>query len=390
MSSPYQAYGGPSNDGYLYPPTNNKPYQLNSASTVDVVQFGKPEDAGRRISRTPSPTPSEQAELDRDTFFDWKKMLNWRFWFRREWLWYYVALVIILVLTALMTIYHTQIVHWLTPATNWMKNLTVGWLIPIAILFVISFPPLFGHEIVAILCGVVWGLWIGFAIVAAGTFLGELGTFYAFKYCCRSRGEKFEKSNISYACLAKVVREGGFKIVFLARLSAIPGHFTTAVFSTCGIGVITFSIAAILSLPKQFVTVYIGVLVENAGDSETTGQKIASDAVIGVTFVVTFLAMWYIYRQMGKVRHEVIHERRKARQMKLETSDLPYGPSGTTFASSTTGPFNPNGSETDIPLTAPGMESQHQQWDSQGRAVGYAGDPRVYSPQPQRPQRTGT
>jgi hypothetical protein len=36
---------------------------------------------------------------------------------------------------------------------------------------------LFGHEIVAILCGVVWGLWIGFAIVAAGTFLGELGNF---------------------------------------------------------------------------------------------------------------------------------------------------------------------------------------------------------------------
>lgn len=38
-------------------------------------------------------------------------------------------------------------------------------------------PQLFGHEIIAILCGVVWGLWIGFAIVAAGTFLGELGNF---------------------------------------------------------------------------------------------------------------------------------------------------------------------------------------------------------------------
>ena len=35
------------------------------------------------------------------------------------------------------------------------------------------FPPLFGHEIIALLCGVVYGLWIGFAIVAAGTFIGE-------------------------------------------------------------------------------------------------------------------------------------------------------------------------------------------------------------------------
>ena len=46
-------------------------------------------------------------------------------------------------------------------------------MIPIVILIVISFPPLFGHEIVALLCGVVYGLWIGFGIVAAGTFIGE-------------------------------------------------------------------------------------------------------------------------------------------------------------------------------------------------------------------------
>ena len=39
------------------------------------------------------------------------------------------------------------------------------------------FPQLFGHEIVAILCGVVWGIWIGFGIVAAGTALGELANF---------------------------------------------------------------------------------------------------------------------------------------------------------------------------------------------------------------------
>lgn len=69
-----------------------------------------------------------------------------------------------------------QIVKWLTPAANWMKNLPAGWVIPIAVMFIISFPPLFGHEIVAILCGVVWGLWVGFGIVAAGTMLGEVST----------------------------------------------------------------------------------------------------------------------------------------------------------------------------------------------------------------------
>ena len=44
-------------------------------------------------------------------------------------------------------------------------------------MIIISFPPLFGHEIVALLCGDVWGIWIGFGIVAAGTILGELVTY---------------------------------------------------------------------------------------------------------------------------------------------------------------------------------------------------------------------
>jgi len=50
------------------------------------------------------------------------------------------------------------------------------------------------------------------------------GSCSAFKYCCRARGEKLEKSKIFYGCLAKVVRDGGFKIALIARLSAIPGH----------------------------------------------------------------------------------------------------------------------------------------------------------------------
>lgn len=63
----------------------------------------------------------------------------------------------------------------LRPFSEKVRDLPAGWLIPIAILFIISFPPLFGHEIVALLCGVVYGLWIGFGVVCAGTFFGESG-----------------------------------------------------------------------------------------------------------------------------------------------------------------------------------------------------------------------
>jgi len=47
-----------------------------------------------------------------------------------------------------------------------------------------------------------------------------------FKYCCRGRAAKLERENIGYACLAKVVRDGGFKIAVIVRLSIVPGHCT--------------------------------------------------------------------------------------------------------------------------------------------------------------------
>ncbi len=148
------------------------------------------------------------------------------------------------------------------------------------------------------------------------------------------RGEKLERTKLSYACLAQVVREGGFKIALIARLSAIPGHcastpcsrvdtanlrtVTTAVFSTCGMGVFTFSIAAILSLPKQFITVYLGVALEQSEEGTSSkSDTIIKDVVLGVTTLITIGAMWYIYHQMNKVKPQVIYARRKARYVPL-------------------------------------------------------------------------
>jgi len=378
MAPSYPEYEAQSKTQYPYPPSN-----------VSSNTFIKPNNE-RGFSRTPSPTPSEEAELLRDGMFDWKAMTNWRFWIRRQWLWYYVIGGVILVITILITVFDKQIVKWLTPATHWMHDLSFGWLIPIAILFVISFPPLFGHEIIAILCGVVWGLWAGFGIVAAGTFLGELGNFYAFKYCCRARGDKLEKENISYACLAKVVRDGGFLVAVICRLSVMPGHFTTAIFSTCGMTVIVFSVACILSMPKQLITVYIGVILEETGTgTQTTRDRIISDAVLGVTIAVTIAAMWYLLHKMRQVKPDIIYARRKARQGKLERAD--FTPYGAPNNSSTSVVFNAQMSDTNIPLNPAGnlpygASAPYQQWDKDGRAVGYAGDPRLYAPEPRRPQ----
>lgn len=114
MTSPYPAYGGYSSS---YPPQGTYG-NLASASTVNinagvtkngmgngsgVTMNGGPGDLRGGGGRTPSPTPSEQKELSRESMFDWKTMMNWRFWFRREWLCASFFLVSSLVMVPLLS-----------------------------------------------------------------------------------------------------------------------------------------------------------------------------------------------------------------------------------------------------------------------------------------------
>jgi len=278
----------------------------------------------RETSRTPSPTPSEAAYLEQTGFFDFKAMKSRKFWLRKQMIPYYIFGTIILLSLVLIAALHTQIVNALQGPANSIRKLPAGWIIPIAFFFVLSFPPLFGHEVLAILVGVVWGLWPGFGITAAGTLVGEIGNFFAFKYCCSSRAQKWERTKLFYACFAKVVREGGFKVAIIARYSAVPAHFTTAVFSTCGMGFWTFLVAAVLSLPKQFISVYLGVALEESNNgSSNKKQNIVKAIVVIVMVAVTLFAMRYIRGKINAVKTEVVYERRKRRQEKqLRVDDM--------------------------------------------------------------------
>jgi uncharacterized membrane protein YdjX (TVP38/TMEM64 family)/GTP-binding protein EngB required for normal cell division len=252
-------------------------------------------------------------EGSEQTFFDWKGLFAWNQWTRRR-IVTCVCLIVIIVLVSLFVSFHSQIVRALQPAVERIHDLKFGWLIPIAMFFVMSFPPLFGHEILAILCGLVWGAKVGFAITAAGTFIGEVANFYTFKHFCQGRGDKLQRDSITYAALCKVVRERGFKVALIARYSAVPGHLTTAIFSVCGMGIFTFMLAAVLSLPKQFITVYIGVILESDANSPSAStSKIIGDVIGAVTLLVTVIAMWYINKEVGKVKPQIIQDRQKFR-----------------------------------------------------------------------------
>ncbi|KAH8203375.1 hypothetical protein TruAng_002470 [Truncatella angustata] len=208
-----------------------------------------------------------------------------------------------LFLTPKYILYHDKVVEILRPFSEKVRDVPAGWLIPIVILIIISFPPLFGHEIIGLLCGVVYGLWIGFAIVAAGTFLGEVGTWFAFKKALRKKAEKLERTNLNYAALARVTRDSGFWMVFIIRFSIVPSHFSTAVFSTCDVKFWHFCVATFLTLPKQIFIVYLGVLLV-AQDANNRTQTI----VLVITFLITIVMGIYIWFKMKKAKDILLQE----------------------------------------------------------------------------------
>ncbi|TYJ56361.1 hypothetical protein B9479_002909 [Cryptococcus floricola] len=214
---------------------------------------------------------------------------------RHMYKWYAIVLIIA-VLTALITAKHDTIVDFMRPLCDRIKNWPGGFLIPIAALIVLSFPPLAGHERV---CGrVMWvGMGVGFAILAAGTFLGEIATWIAFKWCCQARASKFEKKNKLYSSLTQLIREKSFMFVLILRFSAVPGHITTAVSASAGANFWSYLLAAFLTLPKQWTIVYLGKAFGNS----THTTKIVSAVTTVLTILATVVAAVYIYYQMRLV-----------------------------------------------------------------------------------------
>ncbi|XAO23099.1 hypothetical protein I312_101877 [Cryptococcus bacillisporus CA1280] len=210
---------------------------------------------------------------------------------------WYAILIIAGTLTVLITVKHHAVVDFCRPITEKIRSWPAGWLIPIAVLIIVSFPPLVGHEIIGILCGLVWGLWVGFAILAAGTFLGEIATWVAFKRCCQIRAAKFEKKNRLYAALTQLIREKSFMFVLILRFSAVPGHITTAVSASAGANFWSYLLAAFLTLPKQWTIVYLGKAFGTTNRTNT----IISVLTTVFTILATVIAAVYIYYQMRLV-----------------------------------------------------------------------------------------
>ncbi|BGP40758.1 hypothetical protein JCM10449v2_004723 [Rhodotorula kratochvilovae] len=227
------------------------------------------------------------------------------------WVWWIVG-IILTVAIVLLSIYRDTIIEKFEPHKQDIVDLPASWLIPVAILIIISFPPLGGAEIILMVVGLIWGVWIGFAIACAGTYIGEILCFWAFKYFFTNKANDIESKNIFYACIARLMRHGGLGIIIIVRFSAVPGHVVTAIQSTVGMSIWVYSIAIIVSLPKQLCIVYLGYMFgvnkETASPDKVKQQKIISLSVLFATGIATVLSLYIVYMRARKLYPEVLRD----------------------------------------------------------------------------------
>lgn len=96
--------------------------------------------------------------------------------------------------------------------------------------------------------------------------------------------------------------------MLVIRFSIIPSHFSTAVFSTCNVKFWHFVVATFLTLPKQIVIVYVGVLLAQQQEKNSTVNNI----VLAITFLTTVVAGVYVYRKM-RITKKILLEEQAAR-----------------------------------------------------------------------------
>lgn len=115
-----------------------------------------------------------------------------------------------------------------------------------------------------------------------------------------------------------------------------------------------FLLAIILSLPKQFVAVYLGVLLINGDQTDTS--RILSRAVVCTGVLFTLASFWYLQNSMVAVRKSVILGMRAdlARRGIVEPPpDTPLTPALHSLGPHAPGPHTPgsHGLHTPAPTT---------------------------------------
>ncbi|SCV03693.1 LAMI_0H10198g1_1 [Lachancea mirantina] len=216
--------------------------------------------------------------------------------------------VVNLVFVILMLVYHNRIMQAVAQASDEIKQKKYFPLVFIALLYLVSFPPLIGFSSLATCVGLTYGISAkGFVTLFIGTASGSISAFVVFKTLLKSQAEKLVRMNSKFEALTSILQDDdSYLTITLIRLCPFPYSYTNgAIAGIYGVSVLNFSKATVLMSPKLFLYLFVGSRLKNMGESRSTGSRIFDVISLVVTAIVQILTAWIVYRKATKRQREL-------------------------------------------------------------------------------------
>lgn len=169
--------------------------------------------------------------------------------------------------------------------------------------------------LITMLAGVVYGPWLGTAVVSPASVLGASAAFLLGRFAMRAAMERKMSASRRFAALQTAMRREGFKILVLVRLSPVfPYALVNYAFGITPLSLGAYALGSWLAmLPGTFLYVYLGSTVGDlarltGGEGPDAGAAGWVLKIVGLlaTVVVTVLVTRAARRALAESAPEVV------------------------------------------------------------------------------------
>lgn len=222
---------------------------------------------------------------------------------RARWIVLAVVVLALVVATRLL-----PVAEWLRAFQSWVAHQGVWGGVLYGAVYVVAVLLFVPGSVLTIGAGLVFGLLWGTVIVSIASTIAAALAFLIARYVARRRVEALAKRNEKFRAIDQAVREQGWKVVALLRLSPlVPFSVSNYLYGLTPVSFGPYVLASwIAMLPATVLYVWVGAAGRAAAGAERQGRSPLEWALLaaglGATAVVTVLVSRAARRQLEAMR----------------------------------------------------------------------------------------
>ncbi|USP77128.1 hypothetical protein yc1106_04402 [Curvularia clavata] len=225
----------------------------------------------------------------------------------------------------LFLIFNERIFGALLPLAKKWRDVTAGWLIIWALIFVVSFPPLIGYSSLLTIAGFVYGFPNGWFISATATVAGSTASFLLSRTLLKSMVHRLVANDTRFAALSLTLKHDGLKLLVMYRLCPLPYSISNGAVATFPtVHWASYALATAIVSPKLMLHIFIGSQLEKiaeSGGKMDIRTKALSYMSILIGLIAGVTTGWLVYRKT-KARAAQLEAEERAGVRRVSIEDL--------------------------------------------------------------------